>query len=156
MRRWSVALLACAFLGATACGTILYPERRNQPAGRIDSDVIILDAIGLIFFFVPGVIAFAVDFATGAIYLPHGESSHVSEILGAAPVHEPKEFVEHFEPLSSWLSAQTDREVSLMDADIVWFEDSRCTSSVATCLTRWDALARSTDSRLAKSGHVSR
>ena len=30
-----------------------------------------MDAIGLIFFFVPGVIAFAVDFMTGAIYLPY-------------------------------------------------------------------------------------
>jgi len=34
--------------------------------------VVALDAIGLLFFFVPGVIAFAVDFVTGAIYLPGG------------------------------------------------------------------------------------
>lgn len=29
-----------------------------------------MDAIGLFFFIIPGVIAFAVDFSTGAIYLP--------------------------------------------------------------------------------------
>ncbi len=52
------------------CGTILHPERRGQPPGRIDPAVAILDGVGLLLFFVPGVIAFAVDFATGAIYLP--------------------------------------------------------------------------------------
>jgi hypothetical protein len=55
---------------AAGCGTILYPERRGQPAGRLDFKVVALDAIGMLFFFVPGIVAFAVDFATGAIYLP--------------------------------------------------------------------------------------
>ncbi len=55
-----------------SCGTILYPERRGQPAGRLDIGVVALDGIGLLLFLVPGVIAFAVDFATGAIYLPPG------------------------------------------------------------------------------------
>jgi hypothetical protein len=54
----------------TSCGTILYPERRGQSAGRLDIGVVALDGIGLLLFLVPGVIAFAVDFATGAIYLP--------------------------------------------------------------------------------------
>jgi hypothetical protein len=53
-----------------SCGTLLYPERRGQPAGRLDIGVVALDGIGLLLFLVPGVIAFAVDFATGAIYLP--------------------------------------------------------------------------------------
>jgi hypothetical protein len=53
-----------------SCGTILYPERRGQPAGRLDVGVVVLDGIGLLVFLVPGIIAFAVDFSTGAIYLP--------------------------------------------------------------------------------------
>lgn len=61
-----VALIICA----ASCGTILYPERRGQTAGRIDAGVAVMDGIGLLIFFVPGVVAFAVDFATGAIYLP--------------------------------------------------------------------------------------
>jgi len=65
---WS--LFAC---GLPGCGTILYPERKGQPAGPIDWKIVALDGIGLLFFFVPGVIAFAVDFVTGAIYLPAGE-----------------------------------------------------------------------------------
>ena len=54
----------------TGCGTLLYPERRGQVAGHLDAGVVILDAIGLLFFIIPGVIAFAVDFSNGTIYLP--------------------------------------------------------------------------------------
>ncbi len=58
----------------SACGILLYPERQGQKRGTIDAGVAVLDAVGLLFFIVPGVIAFAVDFATGAIYLPPGQS----------------------------------------------------------------------------------
>lgn len=54
----------------SGCGTILYPERKGQRAGRIDAGVALLDGIGLLFFLIPGVIAFAVDFNNGTIYLP--------------------------------------------------------------------------------------
>lgn len=52
------------------CGTLMYPERRGQRGGRLDVGVTILDAVGLLFFVIPGVIAFAVDFSNGTIYLP--------------------------------------------------------------------------------------
>lgn len=57
-------------LQLASCGTLLYPERRGQQYGQADVGVVLLDAIGLLFFIIPGVIAFAVDFSTGAIYLP--------------------------------------------------------------------------------------
>ena len=65
-------LCSCAALaaGSAGCGTILHPERRGQPAGDLDWGIVALDAIGLFFFFIPGVIAFAVDFSNGTIYLP--------------------------------------------------------------------------------------
>ncbi|MGO2353445.1 MAG: hypothetical protein ACTH58_01775 [Marinomonas foliarum] len=63
----------------TACGTLLYPERRGQTNGQIDIGVAALDAIGLLFFFVPGVVAFGVDFVTGAIYLPGGGMASLTE-----------------------------------------------------------------------------
>ncbi|HEX5273194.1 MAG TPA: hypothetical protein VFW33_22010 [Gemmataceae bacterium] len=71
-RRWRVAgvLTTALAFSLASCGTLLYPERRGQPAGRLDVGVVALDGIGLLLFLVPGVIAFAVDFATGAIYLP--------------------------------------------------------------------------------------
>ena len=65
------ALISCALIfQLVGCGTILYPERKGQTSGRIDPGVALLDAVGLFFFVVPGVIAFAVDFTTGTIYLP--------------------------------------------------------------------------------------
>jgi hypothetical protein len=63
-------LTLCLAFFLASCGTILYPERRGQPAGRLDVGVVVLDSIGLLLFLVPGVVAFAVDFCTGAIYLP--------------------------------------------------------------------------------------
>ncbi len=74
-RRFSTKLVALALTAtilfiSTSCGILLYPERRGQPRGAIDPGVVLLDAIGLIFFVVPGLVAFAVDFSTGAIYFP--------------------------------------------------------------------------------------
>lgn len=62
----------------TACGTILHPERKGQRAGQIDPKIAIFDAIGLLFFFIPGVIAFAIDFSNGTIYLPGGRRADLS------------------------------------------------------------------------------
>jgi hypothetical protein len=70
-RKWmAIVMLA---VQQTGCGTIFWPERRGQPAGRLDPKVVALDAIGLLLFFIPGIIAFAVDFNNGTIYLPPGE-----------------------------------------------------------------------------------
>jgi len=59
----------------TACGTIMYPERKGQVSGKIDAGVAVLDGIGLLLFIIPGVIAFAVDFSNGTIYLPPEKNS---------------------------------------------------------------------------------
>lgn len=76
-----IPLLLCVTLSANlaSCGTILYPERKGQIDGQLDTGVVILDAIGLLFFVVPGVIAFAVDFSNGTIYLPGSGSSSLTE-----------------------------------------------------------------------------
>lgn len=56
---------------APGCGTLLFPERVGQPrCGPLDWKVVALDTCGLLLFFVPGVIAFAVDFYNGTIFLP--------------------------------------------------------------------------------------
>lgn len=67
-----------------ACGTIFYPERRGQISGELDSGLVVLNSLGFLLYIVPGVIAFAVDFATGAIYLPDGEYSLNPERLNDA------------------------------------------------------------------------
>jgi len=67
----------CAFVvSVISCGTIFHPQRIGQKGGRIDPAIFILDGIGLLFFFVPGVVAFAVDFSNGTIYLPENENQH--------------------------------------------------------------------------------
>ena len=74
-------MLMCTVLifQLVGCGTIMYPERKGQKSGKIDSGVAILDGIGLLFFLIPGVIAFAVDFNNGTIYLP-GTASNLLDI----------------------------------------------------------------------------
>ncbi len=69
-----VALLSVQM---ASCGTILYPERRNQKVGHVDAGIAILDAIWLLVGIIPGIIAFAVDFSTGAIYLPNTERASI-------------------------------------------------------------------------------
>ncbi|MEH6389565.1 MAG: polyribonucleotide nucleotidyltransferase [Pseudomonas profundi] len=82
--------LACVLLTTAmttqlaACGTIFYPERRGQIQGNIDPSIAALNAIGLLFYLVPGIVAFAVDFATGAIYLPDQRYSIAPERLNEA------------------------------------------------------------------------
>jgi hypothetical protein len=67
----SIALAVSITCQSISCGTLLHPERVNQPnSGRLDAGVVILDACGLLFFLIPGIIAFAVDFSNGSIYLP--------------------------------------------------------------------------------------
>lgn len=65
-------VLVCAVLivQLTGCGTIMYPERRGQKAGRIDAGVAVMDGLCLLLFIIPGIIAYAVDFSNGTIYLP--------------------------------------------------------------------------------------
>ena len=65
------ALSVGGVISINGCGSVLYPERvRTHHSRDIDWRVVALDGLGLILFFVPGVIAFVVDFYTGAIYLP--------------------------------------------------------------------------------------
>ena len=77
LRPFRSALAALLIVQLLACGTLLYPERRGQTSGQYDADVVLLDAAGLLLFIIPGVIAFAVDIMTGAIYLPPGEESKI-------------------------------------------------------------------------------
>lgn len=70
-------LIITMAVNLASCGTVLYPERQGQRAGRIDPGVAVLDGIGLLFFIIPGVIAFAVDFSNHTIYLPRGYPSPI-------------------------------------------------------------------------------
>ncbi|WP_025807651.1 hypothetical protein [Pseudomonas chlororaphis] len=70
-------LVATLLTQLTACGSIFFPDRRGQIDGKIDPLVAVLDAVGLLFYVIPGLIAFGVDFATGAIYLEPGKIAQI-------------------------------------------------------------------------------
>ncbi|MBV6288650.1 polyribonucleotide nucleotidyltransferase [Pseudomonas aegrilactucae] len=71
------ALVATLLTQLSACGTLFYPDRRGQIEGKVDPVIVALDAIGILFYVIPGLIAFGIDFATGAIYLPGGTTAQV-------------------------------------------------------------------------------
>jgi hypothetical protein len=64
----ALASLGCAS-GMVGCAAIIHPERQGNPPGPIDVAPLILDILWFIPGLVPGIIALAVDFGTGAIYL---------------------------------------------------------------------------------------
>ena len=80
----SILLSTTLVTQLAACGSVFYPERRGQISGEIDPGVAILNGIGLLFYVVPGLIAFAVDFTTGAIYFPDERYTLTPERLDQA------------------------------------------------------------------------
>lgn len=73
LKKSFLAVSLAAFLHTTTgCGLILHPERQGSRGGNLDPMIVLLDGLGLFFFLVPGVIAFAVDVSTGCIYTGGG------------------------------------------------------------------------------------
>jgi len=139
-RGLAATCLMTLVLNMTACGYFLYPERKGQSGGRVDPVVVILDGAGLLFGLLPGIVAFAVDFTNGTIYLPAGGSSaidrHLTEVdpeavkqvedeNGQVWLSVPLESVagdaEDLAQVTVALQALTGRHV--VATDIVWLED---------------------------------
>lgn len=80
----SGALAAALLTQLSACGSLFYPDRRGQIEGKVDPVVVGLNAVGILFYVIPGLIAFGIDFATGAIYLPDAKYSVAPHILEQA------------------------------------------------------------------------
>ena len=80
MRKTIISLLLVSVLFLSGCGTLFWPERRGNST-HLDAGVAILDGIGLLFFILPGVIAYAVDLSTGCIFLSGGGHSHTASLV---------------------------------------------------------------------------
>ena len=80
----ALSVTGALLLQLSGCGTLLYPERKGKTGGRLDPAIVILDGIGLLFWIVPGLVAYAIDFATGTIYLPSGRYAISPEALEPA------------------------------------------------------------------------
>lgn len=61
---------ALAFFSTSisSCGYILYPHQRGNKGGKIHTPSLVMDILWLLPGIIPGVIALAVDFSTGAVY----------------------------------------------------------------------------------------
>ena len=92
MKKVASLLLALFLLVPfTGCGTLFFSERQNKAnSGKLDPNILILDGIGLLFFIVPGVVAYIVDVATGAIYLPTGVEKGEGPFIKHEPAPAPK------------------------------------------------------------------
>ena len=111
------AVAAALMTQLTACGTLFWPDRRGQIEGRIDPVVAALDAIGILFYVIPGLIAFGVDFATGAIYLNDGKTAQISpEKLQPAVGRDGK--VDNLK-LQAILETELGRSLSLDDPRLI-------------------------------------
>jgi hypothetical protein len=119
--------LTCALLCTTlvvqsiSCGTILYPERIGQPRGPLDPKVVALDTAGLLLFFVPGAIAFGVDFYNGTIYLPPPEYRCQSpdEIPPERWISQKLDSdIDTPEELQKYLQRQTGQTIELKDDQV--------------------------------------
>ena len=70
-RRIALVLAVTLAIESASCGTVLHPERCGRAhSGALDPSIVVLDGLGVLVFLVPGVVAFIVDFSTGAIWLP--------------------------------------------------------------------------------------
>jgi hypothetical protein len=86
-RRIGLVLTAALAVESVSCGTLIHPERCGQPrTGVLDPSIIMLDGLGVLVFVVPGVVAFIVDFSTGAVYLPEPRFNPNASPPGAYPV----------------------------------------------------------------------
>ncbi|NIC06659.1 hypothetical protein [Billgrantia bachuensis] len=116
IRRALTGLVLGAFITAlVGCGTVFHPERKGQMSGRIDPVVAIANGVGLLFFIVPGVIAYAVDFSNGTIYLP---GTHDSASVDVLQMEEGMDVP----TLERLLSEKTGKAISL-DSELVRVEE---------------------------------
>lgn len=107
-----------------SCGTLLYPERRGQEGGKIDPVVAVMDGVGLLFFLIPGIIAFGVDIGTGAIYLPPGGRSEAPPAEGEEESEEPFRVV-YVDPatlstelIETAIARETGLQIRLTEAEV--------------------------------------
>ncbi|MCW8128108.1 hypothetical protein [Microbulbifer halophilus] len=133
----AASCLLVLMMNLTACGYFLYPERKGQTGGRVDPAVVVLDGAALLFGILPGLVAFAVDFTNGTIYLPSGGSSAVDRHLGAVDTDASEKVVDQNGQV--WLKMPIDElsdqrgqlgqlgealsDGQLASQDIVWVED---------------------------------
>ncbi len=125
-------LLSANLVAVSGCGYLLYPERHGQTGNRIDPVVAAMDAGLLLLYIVPGIVAFAVDFTNGTIYIPPDGESAIDGHLGAGDSDQLLEDgwsaiqVEgelNSEAVARLLSAELDRDISAAAIELMPVND---------------------------------
>lgn len=138
----SVSLLVCMLflVQLTSCGTILYPERRGltRDPAQIDVGVVVMDGALLLLFILPGVIAYAVDFSTGCIYLPPGRIMQNFDNLTPSDMQAIRVVLERLsmETLSGIVQQHTGVDVTSNSADLRIFRPDSAQINVQQELIR--------------------
>ncbi len=84
MYRRLLAILMVASLSVSGCGTIFKADRINKAhSSNLDWRIVLLDGLGLFFYILPGVIAYAVDSSNGTLFISGGGSLKLPELSEA-------------------------------------------------------------------------
>jgi len=136
----------CVSSAVTGCGSLLHRERCGHThSNQLDWKIVAMNGLGLILFFVPGVVAFAVDFYTGAIYLPR---EHVHPPYGALPEAAESQLgsTEHLAPRQTNVALRrlvlTGKQLQLADIEKAVSEDIGRPVSLQSDPSRVSQLAR--------------
>ena len=118
-RGFLFTLVSSSCLITAGCGTLMYPERQGQGRhGPLDWKVVLLDGIGLLLFFIPGVIAFGVDWYNGTLFLPSGYGSTGKASPKLTRIQIPQQD-RNIRGLERILSEHLGRDIRLEDEDCV-------------------------------------
>ena len=118
----TTSLMAATASLLSSCGTFIYPTRVNQKEhGGLDPAIVILDGIGLFFFIIPGLIAFAVDFGTDAIYFPEGKGENDKEetIFDRWKADASKTSAVDQKTIEQFIAEKTGRPIRLEDEVVI-------------------------------------
>jgi hypothetical protein len=70
----------------------MFPERRGQDDGsKLDPNILLLDGLLLVFYIVPGLVAYAIDYGTSALYLPPGKEDGEGPFWGEGELFDKSE-----------------------------------------------------------------
>ncbi len=89
MRFTRAIALTSALAMASGCGYFFHPERRGNSGGEISGVSLVGDLLWLIPGIIPGVVALAIDFTSGAVYIGGGRYGMTVAPHGSVAIRLP-------------------------------------------------------------------
>lgn len=93
MKRSLVLFVAACLLTMQSCGTIFKSNQAGKMhSSKLDISIVLLDALGLVLFIVPGIVAFTIDYLNGTLFLPYGATAKLDN---TSPEYLQKVLAQH-------------------------------------------------------------